>query len=206
MRIAYFGGAFDPPHAGHLAGARAMLKSGAADRVWLAPSYAPPHKNGGGMAGFADRVAMLKRLTAGEPAMAVSEAEREISVAPSYTFDVLTELSSRHPQDQFLLLIGGDSLLYLQDWHRGRELAEKFEVWTWPRPGAAFSAAKLAAHWPAQLAEKLAGRCLAGNLVDVSSTALRIQLMTCGNVPEELLPAAVAEYIREKHLYRGDAI
>ena len=204
MRIAYFGGAFDPPHTGHLAEARAVLACGAAEQVWLAPSFAPPHKPHGGTASFADRVAMLERLIADEPAMTVSEIERELALTPSYTFSVLTELERRHPADRFVLLVGGDSLRDLHRWYRGRELAERFEVWTFPRPGAEVSAELLSAVWPRETAEKLASHQLAGTLSGASSSAIRAAL-AAGNEPEGLT-APVLAYIRDNHLYGGRKI
>lgn len=203
MRIAYFGGAFDPPHTGHLAEARAVLTCGAADRVWFAPSYAPPHKPGGGRAPFADRMEMLRRLVSGEPGMEVSGVERDLALSPSYTFLVLTELARRHPRDRFLLLIGGDSLRDLHGWYRGRELAETFEVWTYPRPGADVSADALAKNWPRAMAELLASRVLPGGMSDASSSEVRAAL-GAGRAPEGMLTGPVLEYIREKGLYGGE--
>lgn len=204
MRIAYFGGAFDPPHAGHLAEARAALACGAAERVWLAPSFAPPHKPQGGTAPFADRAAMLKLLVADEPDMEVAEIERELALSPSYTFSVLLELERRRPADRFILLVGGDSLRDLHRWYRGRELAERFEVWTYPRPGAEITADALAANWPRETAEKLAARQLAGELSGASSSAIRAALAV-GREPDGLA-APVLAYIRENHLYGGRKI
>ena len=97
MRIAFFGGAFDPPHTGHLAEARAVLQCGVAEKVWLVPSYVSPHKAGTGMTSYAHRMAMAELLIAGEPDMAVSAAEEELQISPSYTVKVLTALQERYP-------------------------------------------------------------------------------------------------------------
>ena len=206
MRIAYFGGAFDPPHTGHLAEARAMLKRGAAERVWFAPSYAPPHKPHGGRASFDDRLEMLLRLVAGEPGMLVSAVERELALSPSYTFRVLTELARRRPLDRFVLLIGGDSLRDLHRWYRGRDLAETFEVWTYPRPGMPVTADDLAEVWPRPMAEKLASRVLPGALSGASSSEVRAALGAGRRTPDGALTAPVLEYIREKGLYGGERV
>ncbi|HEX5482418.1 MAG TPA: adenylyltransferase/cytidyltransferase family protein, partial [Terriglobia bacterium] len=47
MKIALFGGTFDPIHAGHLRAARAAAKSFKLDRVLFMPSGNPPHKRKG---------------------------------------------------------------------------------------------------------------------------------------------------------------
>ena len=43
-RIAFLGGAFDPPHPGHEMLARSVLALGVSDLVLWVPSWAPPHK------------------------------------------------------------------------------------------------------------------------------------------------------------------
>ena len=202
MRIAFFGGAFDPPHTGHLAEARAVLQCGVAEKVWLVPSYVSPHKAGTRMTPYIHRMAMAELLIAGEPDMEVSAAEEELQISPSYTVKVLTALQERYPEHQFILLIGGDSLRDLHRWYCGRELAEKFEVWTYPRPGADVSAEKLAEVWPAAMAEKLAKQCLPGNLSEAASSSLRESLKT-GQVPEGMLTVPVLEYIKKNNLYGG---
>ncbi len=202
MRIAFFGGAFDPPHTGHLAEARAVLQSGVVDKVWLVPSYVSPHKVGTGMTSYAHRMAMAGLLIAGEPDMEVSAAEEELQITPCYTVKVLTALQARYPEHQFILLIGGDSLRDLHRWYCGRELAEKFEVWTYPRPGVDVSAESLKAVWPPEMAEKLAKQCLSGGLSAAASSSLREDLKK-GQVPDGMLTGPVLDYIKKNNLYRG---
>lgn len=202
MRIAFFGGAFDPPHRGHLAEARAVLDNNIADRVWLVPSFVSPHKAGAGMTSYRHRMAMAELLISGEPGMEVSAAEEELQITPCYTVKVLTALQERYPEHQFLLLIGGDSLRDLHRWYRGRELAEMFEVWTYPRPGYHVTAETLAEVWPPEMAEVLVSRCIAGAQTDAASSSLREELKN-GRIPEGLLTPSVLEYIKMNHLYGG---
>lgn len=202
MRIAFFGGAFDPPHTGHLAEARAVLQNGIADGVWLVPSFASPHKAGAGMTAYVHRMAMAELLISGESGMAVSAAEEELRISPSYTIKVLTALQVRYPEHQFLLLIGGDSLRDLHRWYRGRELAEMFEVWTYPRPGYCVTEETLAPFWGREMAQLLASRCIPGVQTDAASSSLREDLRN-NRVPEGVLTGPVLEYIKKNHLYGG---
>ena len=89
---AFFGGSFDPPHAGHLAVARGALNSGACNHVLWAPAFAPPHKLNARRAPFADRMEMVKLLIKNECSMSVSDIEAQIAKKPSYTIDILLEL------------------------------------------------------------------------------------------------------------------
>ena len=72
MRIAYFGGTFDPPHRAHLHVARAAADTFALDRVLLAPTGIQPLKASSPQAGYAD-------LAAGRPAAAAKLFEAALA-------------------------------------------------------------------------------------------------------------------------------
>ena len=44
MRIAVYGGSFNPPHLGHVAAARAAIEALRPDRLLVMPTNTPPHK------------------------------------------------------------------------------------------------------------------------------------------------------------------
>ena len=203
MKTAFFGGSFDPPHAGHLGVARGALASGRCDRVMWVPSFSPPHKAGREQAGFERRMDMLRLLTAGEPGHFVSDVEKRRQKCPSYTFELLEELDSR-PGEEVLLLIGADSLLELHTWHRGAELAERFEVLTYPRPGAEVTREILHRHFSGKTAEKLLAGVLEGNFFENSSTNLRSAMAKSAKWSDIIswAPAPVAEYCRRHGLYK----
>lgn len=203
MKTAFFGGSFDPPHAGHLGVARGALASGRCDRVMWVPSFSPPHKAGREQAGFEHRMNMLRLLTAAEPGNFVSDVEMRRQKSPSYTFELLEELNSRG-EEEFLLLIGADSLLELHTWYRGVELAGRFEVLTYPRPGAEVTREILQRHFPVKTAEKLFSGVLAGKFFENSSTNLRSAMAKSANWSDIIsrTPAPVAEYCRRHGLYK----
>ena len=171
---AWFGGSFDPPHYGHLGVAEMALRSGCCDQVLWVPAYRPPHKPGRALAPFAERLRQIRELIAGRRDMAVSDLEDRLRLDPSYTIDVLSALRREVP-GKLVLLIGADSLLELHTWHRAEELAEKYDIFTYPRAGATVSASKLAGRWPDRpdLAEKLLRHCLNGDFFHISSTEIR---------------------------------
>ena len=203
MKTAFFGGSFDPPHAGHLGVARGALASGRCDRIMWVPSFSPPHKAGRERADFEHRMNMLRLLTASEPGNFVSDVEKRRQQSPSYTFELLEELNSR-PGEDVLLLIGADSLLELHTWHRGVELAERFEVLTYPRPGAEVTQELLRRNFPGKTAEKLFSGLLAGKFFENSSTNLRSAMAKSANWSDiiSLTPPPVAEYCRRHGLYK----
>ncbi|MBN9614237.1 MAG: adenylyltransferase/cytidyltransferase family protein, partial [Acidobacteriales bacterium] len=58
MRVALFGGTFDPPHRGHLSVARAAADAFRLDSILFAPAGRQPLKSNGTSTSFADRLAM----------------------------------------------------------------------------------------------------------------------------------------------------
>ena len=155
MRIAFFGGSFDPPHLGHLRIALAAGRLLHLDRVLFAPVAVQPLKRGltPPPASYADRLAMLHLLLqqpseqAGEqarnqatphaPHLEVSELDRAREDGrPNYTFETLATLrATLAPGDTLLLLTGADALLTLPHWHRALELVRSTGFIIAARPG-----------------------------------------------------------------------
>ncbi|MDD3885579.1 MAG: nicotinate (nicotinamide) nucleotide adenylyltransferase [Victivallaceae bacterium] len=204
-RTAFFGGSFDPPHAGHLGVARGALASGRTGTVCFVPAYAAPHKLGRRAAPFADRLAMTERLIAGESGMCVSDIEQRLAYRPSYSFEVMSALQAELA-GPLQLLIGADSLLELHTWHRAAELVARFEVLTYPRSGWPVSAQVLARHWPEETARRLAAGIISGEFFEISSTKIRGDVAKSPETvhinKEMFLPESIRRYIDELKLYR----
>ena len=98
MRVALFGGTFDPIHRGHLALASAAASAFALDRVLFAPVGRQPLKAESPAATFADRLAMtrLAVASAADPSFAVSSVDApRHDAAPNYTVDKIGRASCR---------------------------------------------------------------------------------------------------------------
>ena len=100
---------------------------------------------------------MTRLLAEGQPGIEVSDIEGRLGLHPSYTFAVLSALEKERPGERLQLLIGGDSLLSLHEWAHASELAERYEILTYPRRGELPVAAELARFWPPQTVKKLLG-------------------------------------------------
>ena len=205
MRTAFFGGSFDPPHAGHLGVARGALLSGRCDRVLWVPGFMPPHKIGRERQSFFHRYNMVRLLTAGLPGHAVSDLEYRRRREPSYTFDILQDLNAA-AGETFQLLIGADSLLELHTWHRATELAERFELLVYPRPGCVITREQLEEKFSAAIAEKLLNSMLDGKFFEISSTNLRFSMEKSSNWDNiiSMTPEPVATYCRRHGLYTNN--
>lgn len=220
MRIAFFGGTFDPPHLGHLAIARVAADRLHLDCVLFAPVGNQPLKQDSSVASFEDRMEMVKLAIADEPRFAVSgidapRADRQ----PNYTIDTMHRLQALHPEDDLFCLIGADSFLSLPHWYHAADLLFVCDFIVAGRPGFELSNAELAlppavrilGH-PTHTAEldtfsltndkgkQTVLYFLPDLHEDISATGLRMTLAE-PIAHNEALPQPVAEYIRRNHLY-----
>lgn len=201
MRIGIFGGTFDPPHLGHLILAERCREEAKLDQVWFLTSYVPPHKADRPITRFEHRCEMVTLATTGQPAFRVEPIEKELP-PPSYTLETLTELKARHPEHDFALIVGGDSLNYLSQWHEPRRLVAQTMLVAVPRPGnVLISAADLAAQvgLPVEAVRLQVVDC---PQVDIASRDIR-ERAKAGLSIRFLLPRAVEEFVRERKLYAG---
>jgi len=199
MRIALFGGTFDPPHRGHLAIATAAADAFALDEVLFAPAGRQPLKTDGAPAPFADRIAMLCLACLPDPRFGVSKLDApHPDGTPNYTVQTLTALHQLLPGDTFFNLVGADSFLDLRRWREPDRLLELAEWIVVSRPGSALndlSRLNLSPHQQTRV------HLLQTVHEDVAATDLR-QRLEAGDPCLDVLPAAVSDYILAHHLYR----
>jgi len=231
LRVAFFGGSFDPPHLGHLAVARAAKAALELDTVLFAPVGAQPLKPQGATASFEDRVAMTRLAIAGEPGFAISLADApKPSGEPNFTLETLKEVRAALPAGSALFcLMGADSFAGMQRWHRAAEVPFAAPLIVASRPGQRLKGLK--AMLPAGLrmegqqgvekthagievrtfslvnaaGERTPLYLLPGLDVEISASEIRAQLGTAPqdrSAEDALLPGGVAEYIRSHGLYR----
>ncbi|MBI2343369.1 MAG: nicotinate-nicotinamide nucleotide adenylyltransferase [Deltaproteobacteria bacterium] len=172
MRIGILGGAFDPVHVGHVAMVDYVRQTGAVDQVRVIPCYR--HAFAKPMAPYHHRLAMLRAAFAEGAGVMISEIERELG-GVSYTARTLRTLMEQQPGGHFRLLIGADLLSEVRTWHEGAWLAQHGDWLVIPRGPA-------------------------GPIPDVSSTQIR-DAVRAGTSLDALVPATVAEYIAQHHLY-----
>jgi nicotinate-nucleotide adenylyltransferase len=221
MRIAFFGGTFDPPHRGHMAIAHAAITRLALDKVLVAPVGAQPLKGGAAHSGFEDRLAMVRLAVQGDPKLVASDIDAPLPHGgPNYTVDTLDRLRSQlQPADALFFLLGADSFLTLKQWHRCTELLLCCDFIVAGRPG--FSLKQINAALPSNVrntgehsADAFTRFTLSGPAgqsstlfllpdldQDISATEIRAALAG-GAEQQTVLAPAVAEYIRTHGLYR----
>jgi nicotinate-nucleotide adenylyltransferase len=199
MRVALFGGSFDPPHHGHTAIAGAAADVFDLDQVLFVPVGRQPLKPEGAPANFDDRLAMVELACRTDPRFAVSDLDAPRSDGkPNYTVETLATLHEAMPDARLFNLVGADSFLNLPRWHEPERLLELAEWIVVSRPG--FPLADLSA---LGLTARQRGHVHLLQTVheDVAATNLREHL-EAGDRCADVLDPAVAGYIEAHHLYR----
>jgi nicotinate-nucleotide adenylyltransferase len=129
MRVALFGGSFDPPHLGHQMACLYLLERGAWDEVWCIPAFCHPF--GKAMADFAHRLRCCQSMVRPFGVRAkVLDLERDLS---GRTLDTVRTLKAQHPAHSFGLAIGTDLLAQCDTWFGIDQLRQEIPFTVIPR-------------------------------------------------------------------------
>ncbi|HSO29581.1 MAG TPA: nicotinate-nucleotide adenylyltransferase [Candidatus Sulfomarinibacteraceae bacterium] len=202
VRVGIMGGTFDPVHLGHLAIAEAARDALELGRVLFLPAGVPPHKPGTITASAEDRVAMVERAIAGNPAFALSRVDVDRD-GPSYTADSMHLIAAAERaagrEPDLVLIMSAETLAGLPDWHDPERLLDACRVAVVPRAGHSVpDRAWLAAHFPGRTDRFVA---LDGPRLEISSSQIRDRVATRRSIGD-LVPEAVETYIADHGLYR----
>lgn len=189
QRIGIYGGSFNPVHLGHLLVAQAAFEELGLDRLFFVPAAQSPFKQSSMPPPGPIRAQLLRLALAGRTWAEVDEQEiRRTGV--SYTVDTLRDYAKRFPGVALFYLIGADNVMTLPQWREAGELAHLTEFVVIPRPGDA----------PMPLPAPFRGQTLRGWPFGVSSSEIRARVQA-GKAIDHLVPAVVAEAIRNNQLY-----
>jgi nicotinate-nucleotide adenylyltransferase len=199
MRVALFGGTFDPPHRGHIGIATAAADAFSVDTVLFTPTGRQPLKPMGTPTPYAERLAMVTLACQMDPRFDVSnlDAPRPDGL-PNYTVDTLSRLHQLMPGATLFNLVGADSFLELPRWREPNLLLKLAEWIVVSRPG--FPLEDLSS---LNLTNEQRSRVHLLQTIhdDLSATELRERLQN-GDACPDLLPPEVANYIYTHHLYQ----
>ncbi len=132
-RIGLLGGSFNPAHKAHRAISLAAMTALNLDEVWWLVSPGNPLKEGAkDMAPFEARFASAQRQARNARIRVTDFEKRE---GTRYTVDTVKRLKHRFPKDQFIWLLGSDTLPNFHKWRNWRGLAREVPIAVIPRPG-----------------------------------------------------------------------
>ena len=137
------GGAFNPPHIGHLLLAQEAAYRLHLDRVVLIPAGVAPHKRIEPEPGADVRLEMTRLAAEDNELLEVSDMEVRRD-GPSYSFRTLEELSAERPGQEIFFLMGADVAAHLESWKLPERVLELARVGVAGRPGTALDEAEAA--------------------------------------------------------------
>lgn len=221
MKIALFGGRFDPVHNGHIAVAREVLKMKAADEVWF--SVENQHQWRPIVASAEDRETMLRlaiqftrhpersegsqsknkpALPAGRDSSALPQNDSnntlKVDTTPlelggqTTTLFVVRELRKKFPQHDFVFVVGSDNMNVFHKWTHWEELEKEVHFLVIARKGS-----------PVENVPENATVITDPTYEPLEDSATRVrELLGQGKSIHGLVPDSVENYIIEHKLYR----
>ena len=214
MRIALYGGTFDPVHAGHLEVARGVLQLFEIEKVLFIPAQMAPHKIGRPVTEPIHRYAMLALATQNDPQLSISTFELD---APNrrYTVETVDHFQrALGDSTELFFIMGADSWSEITTWREWERLLSMTNHIVVTRPGYEPAATHVGAiserivdlrggKMPPQsdVTKKIFFTDVA--MRDVSATSIR-RLASEGRVEElaGLVSGPVLEYIKKYGIYR----
>jgi nicotinate-nucleotide adenylyltransferase len=194
VSVGLLGGAFDPPHVGHVALAQAALRELELERLVVVVTGRPPHKRVDTDA--ETRLRLAEAAFGRLPRVGVSRHElgRE---GPSYTVE-----TARWAGDTFddpIFIVGADEFADFLSWRDPQRLLEHVRLAVAGRPG--YSTGRLDAV-KARLDRPEAVAYFELEPISVSSREIRRRI-SAGEPIDGLVPPAVARLIGDLGLYRS---
>lgn len=185
MRIALYGGTFDPPHHAHLILAREAREQLGLDRIVFVPAARSPFKPGVEITPPEVRLAMVRAAIEGEDGFTLDDSEITRG-GTSYTIDTVLAARDRWPGAELFWFIGGDHVPELAKWRDWARLRTLVQFIVFSRDGAE----------PADDFPHVARR------VDISATEIRARVAQ-GLSIRYLVPEAVRTLIERHRLYQN---
>ena len=184
MKIAIYGGSFNPIHKGHIKVAEEAIKELKLDKFIFVPAFKSPFKSKVKYAEASHRVNMIKEVLPEKSEVSEFEINRK---GVSYTIDTLKYFKQKYPNDELFLIIGSDNVYKLNKWRNINEIVELAKIVVFRRQGD-FSKLNI---------KRYNAKLLNNELYNYSSTDFRNGLLN--NVDDK-----VRKYIGKNYLYVQD--
>ncbi len=213
LRVAMFGGTFNPIHIAHLRAAVELRDALSLDAVHMVPAHLPPHRSAPGVSSE-DRLRMLKLALADTPGLIADDREIRRD-GPSWSLDTLRSLREQYgDQARLVMVLGRDAFLKLHEWHEPEALFDHAHILVIGRTEShEVQCQALEDLVQARRVDSIDALMAApfGQVLDydqttamaVSATAIR-RTLAAGRSVRYLMPSAVEDFIDQHGLY-GDA-
>jgi nicotinate-nucleotide adenylyltransferase len=196
--VGVLGGAFNPPHVGHLVLAQEALFALDLDELILVPTGEAAHKRIEPEPGPRVRLALARAAVEGVDRVRVSDIEVERD-GPSYAYRTLELLLDELPESDLTFVMGADVAAGLESWERPERVVELARIAVAARPGVDRGVVDATLE---RLGSERDAVTLAMPELEISSTMVRERVAE-GKPVRWLVPDAVAAMIERDGLYAG---
>ncbi len=191
MKIGLFFGSFNPVHIGHMIIANYMATQTPLEQVWFVVSPQNPFKKKSSLARDYDRLHLVRLAIADNTNLKASNIEFDLP-KPSYTIDTLVYLKEKHPEDEFVLIMGGDNLGSFHKWKNYEIILRDYEVYVYKRPS--YDLGDLQTHPKVKIFE--------APLMQISASYIR-KCIEEGHSVQYLVTKEVHDYLNSSSLYKN---
>ena len=132
MKIGLFFGSFNPFHIGHKVIGSYLTQFTDLNQLWFVVSPQNPLKEKSSLLDQNHRYQIIDREIDLDVNLSVSNIEFSLP-QPSYTIDTLIHLSEKHPNDNFVLIMGSDNLKNINKWKNYNEILDNYQIYVYPR-------------------------------------------------------------------------
>lgn len=195
-KVGLFGGTFDPIHKAHIKIGKEVLKKMELDCIVYLPAGNPPHKEQGGATAF-ERYDMVKEAIDGIENFYVSDFEIK-KKEPCYSVETIRHFINSYKNDEFVFIIGEDSLDYIDKWYKAEELLKLCPFVAVGRGGFESDVEKKIEYLRAEFGAEIF--FVEIEEMDIASSKIR-ELIKEGKDVLKFLPKKVLDYISKNKLY-----
>ena len=187
----YFG-TFNPIHVGHLIIANHMVENSDLDEIWMVVTPHNPFKKKKSLLDNHHRLEMVYSATEGYDKIIPSNIEFNLP-QPNYTVLTLANLSEKHPNHNFSLIMGEDNLKSFHKWKNYETILEHYNIYVYPRISEGIVETQFDNHPKIKMVK--------APIIEISSTMIRKGISEGKNI-RPLLSDGVWKYIDDMNFYK----
>lgn len=198
MKIAIYGGSFNPVHNEHKNTVINAMRQFGIDKTFVVPSKIAPHKQDAKPIAFNHRFNMLKIAFEGEKNVEISDYEN-LNDGISYTYLTLQHFKSLYPEAELFFMVGTDMLKDFPTWKNPGQILGVATLIVTKRDGDDFLDAQKFYY------RHFDKKFLLSTYTGTSLSSSKIMnYLGLGLSVEEFLPEGVSEYIKVNGLVKPD--
>ena len=191
-KIGLYFGTFNPIHIGHLILANHFAETTDLDEVWFVVTPQNPMKRKDSILDNHHRLELVYKATYDYPKLRPSDIEFGLPM-PNYTINSLTHIEEKHPDKQFVLLMGEDNLVSFPKWKNYELILDRYELYVYPR--------KTDRTIPKPFQNNPKINLIDAPQIELSSSAIRKSIKANQNI-RPLLPPESWLYLDEMNFYK----